>query len=157
MTNDKRQKIGHFSLNATEFSSLGSRMSSVFSAFRPVCKSSTSSRRVPVDGDLASFGKLVSGLLVAEVARLWTSRRKSKLWRVRLRQLFPARCLAVRPAPIDRLLLNRQRLRVFSASLCVSADSALPFASDGCLTQSSPRRRGAQSPGNEPFPRNRRR
>ncbi len=43
---------------------------------------------------LASYGKLVPGLLVAEVARLWTIRRKSKLWRVRLRQLLLERCLA---------------------------------------------------------------
>ena len=35
----------------------------------------------------------MSGLLVAEAAKLWTIRRKSKLWRVRLRQLFLARCL----------------------------------------------------------------
>ncbi len=77
---------GNFSLDATAFSSLGNRMSRVFPAFHPVCKSSTSSRRVPSDGDLT-----------------------------------------VRPAPIDLQLLNRQRLRVFSAALCVYADSALSF------------------------------
>ncbi len=55
---------------------------------------------------LTSCGKLVSGLLVAEVARLWTIRRKTKLWRVRLRPLLFERCLVALVASLFAMATN---------------------------------------------------